>query len=142
MFTKETRTRVLYNGIELPRTWPPQERLSRDPMRLPYIEDPPAVIPIDVGRQLFVEDFLIERTALKRTFHQAEYHSANPVIVPDKQWEVAGKSRMAYAYSGGAWYDPADGVFKLWYSAGLCVPEIEGYGTYYLCLATSEDGIH
>ena len=33
----------------------------------PYLKSPPAVIPIDVGRQLFVDDFLIEQTTLTRT---------------------------------------------------------------------------
>lgn len=142
MLTKEKKSRVLYNGIELPGNWPPRERLSREQMPLPYIENPPEIIPIDVGRQLFVDDFLIGSTTLKRTFHQAEYHPANPIIEPEKPWETAGKSTMAYAYSGGAWYDPNDELFKLWYSAGLCVPEMSGYGTYYLCLATSQDGVH
>ena len=133
---------ILYNGIELHDRWPPREPLSREPMPLPYIENPPQIIPIDVGRQLFVDDFLIENTTLRRTFHRAEYHPFNPVIEPEKPWETAGKSTMAYAYSGGAWYDPTDKLFKLWYSAGLCVPEIKGYGTYYLCIATSTDGVH
>ena len=35
----------------------------------PYLVDPPAVIPIDVGRQLFVDDFLIQSTSLTRRFH-------------------------------------------------------------------------
>ena len=34
----------------------------------PYLVSPPAVIPIDVGRQLFVDDFLIEQTTLTRVF--------------------------------------------------------------------------
>ena len=59
---------VLYNGIELPSKWPPRrtaaEIKSGEPMRVPYLQHPPAVIPIDVGRQLFVDDFLIDRTTL------------------------------------------------------------------------------
>ena len=66
----------LYNGIELPDAWPPV--YDRDPKEsqipVPYLTNPPAVIPIDVGRQLLVDDFLIEKTTLKRTFHTAEYH--------------------------------------------------------------------
>ena len=42
----------LYNGIRLPARWPPRiERLSRQPMRVPYLEQPPEVILIDVGRR-------------------------------------------------------------------------------------------
>lgn len=56
---------TLYNGITLGDKWPPQaEKLTRQPMPVPYLENPPEVILIDVGRQLFVDDFLIEH----RTF--------------------------------------------------------------------------
>src|SRR5207249_2773255 len=59
---------TLYNGIELPSPWPPKvTALPRDPVTPPYLKSPPKVIPIDVGRQLFVDDFLIEETTLKRT---------------------------------------------------------------------------
>ncbi|MFQ5810123.1 MAG: hypothetical protein ACE5JM_10940, partial [Armatimonadota bacterium] len=79
---------TLYNGIVLPETWPPQiEKLTREPMSLPYLEAPPAVIPIDVGRQLFVDDFLIDETTLARTFHSAEYYPDNPVLTADQPWE-------------------------------------------------------
>ena len=48
---------TLYNGIELATCWPPgQQALSREPMPVPYLDSPPYVIPIDVGRQLFVDD--------------------------------------------------------------------------------------
>lgn len=59
---------TLYNGISLPDEWPPRDidTGSRDPLPVPYLQAPPAVIPIDVGRQLFVDDFLIRRTDLAR----------------------------------------------------------------------------
>src|SRR5689334_10757993 len=66
---------LLYNGIRLPREWPPRDEVkveSREVMPVPYLNAPPVVIPIDVGRQLFVDDFLIEKTTLKRTFHHAQ----------------------------------------------------------------------
>ena len=75
---------ILYNGIALPAKWPPnrsaQEIASREPMPVPYLRKPPAVIPIDVGRQLFVDDFLIETTNLRRTWHKPEYHQGNPEL--------------------------------------------------------------
>src|SRR5438094_931347 len=83
---------VLYNGIRLAAPWPPRVRsLSSEPMPVPYLAAPPAVIPIDVGRQLFVDDFLIQETTLRRTFHQAEYHPASPVVRPDQPWEQTGR---------------------------------------------------
>src|SRR5205823_1581426 len=53
---------VLYNGVAMPKNFPPvlaPTQMLRTPY---YINNPPNVIPIDVGRQLFVDDFLIEQT--------------------------------------------------------------------------------
>src|SRR5688572_14813302 len=63
---------TLYNGIRLPEVWPPTGMIvdSYDPMPVPYLVSPPRVIPIDVGRQLFVDDFLIEKTTAQRKFHR------------------------------------------------------------------------
>ena len=75
---------TLYNGIQLPRIWPPHAAdFSADPVTPPYLVSPLKLIPIDVGRQLFVDDFLIEKTTLKRTHHLAEYHKDTPVLRPD-----------------------------------------------------------
>src|SRR5579871_6667954 len=63
---------TLYNGIRLPAVWPPhQTELPAVPIPPPYLTSPPEIIPIDVGRQLFVDDFLIAETTLERTFHAA-----------------------------------------------------------------------
>jgi len=124
--------RALYNGIELPETWPPRAKdFADDPQRPPYLVSPPKLVPIDVGRQLFVDDFLIEETTLKRTFHHPEYYSANPVLKPEKPWELGGRA-YTMPFSDGVWYDPKDGIFKMWYFAG------SGAST---CYATSKDGI-
>ena len=125
---------TLYNGIQLPSEWPPRNQpvSSEPPDTPPYLLSPPAVIPIDVGRQLFVDHFLIEETNLRRKFHAARYYPDNPVIKPDKPWEATGTSRrQAMAFSDGVWYDPQDRIFKAWYVAGPA--------TLY---ATSKDGVH
>ncbi len=125
---------TLHNGIVLPDEWPPRiEKLSREPMPVPYLEKRPEVVPIDVGRQLFVDDFLIEHTTLKRTFHAARYHPASPVLRPDREWERSGDAKpCAMVFSDGVWYDPAERIFKMWYMGGY------GRGT---CYATSTDGV-
>jgi hypothetical protein len=118
--TRKAQCPVLYNGIELPADWPPRRQaLTREPMRVPYLESPPSVIPIDVGRQLFVDDFLIAETTLKRVFHRA--------------WEQEGPAPFAAVFSDGVWHDPADGLFKMWYSGGYLGST---------CYATSVDGVH
>jgi hypothetical protein len=128
-----TVDRVLYNGIRLPEPWPPmQEVLTSEPMRVPYLQAPPAVIPIDLGRQLLVDDFLIAHTTLRRTYHRAQYHPASPVVRPDRPWEQTGNSPMAMVFSDGVWHDPRDRLFKMWYMGGQLRST---------CLATSRDGI-
>jgi hypothetical protein len=123
----------LYNGIRLSDPWPPRDRaLSLEPMAVPYLKSPPTVIPIDLGRQLFIDDFLIEKTTLRRTFHQARYHPANPVLRPDKPWERTGRDPAAMPFSDGVWYDPQDRLFKMWYMGGIVRST---------CYATSKDGV-
>ncbi len=79
---------VLYNGIELPSPWPPFRRqIDREASFPPYLTRPPEVIPIDVGRQLFVDDFLIEECELDRAYHSAAYIQGNPVLRPETPWE-------------------------------------------------------
>ena len=55
--------RTLYNGIILPSVWPPKNIniSSYEPMNVPYLQTPPEVVPIDVGRQLFFDNFQIGR---------------------------------------------------------------------------------
>ena len=125
---------VLFNGIHLPAMWPPRaQKLTREPMEVPYLSHVPAVIPIDVGRQLFMDDFLIESTTLRRTFHAAQYYSENPVLKPDRPWERTEPNAMAMVFSDGVWFDPHDRRFKMWYMGGNVAST---------CYATSKDGLH
>jgi len=129
---------TLYNGIVLPDQWPPEkDRLTLEVMEVPYLDAPPEVIPIDVGRQLFVDDFLVEKSNLRRRFHLPTSHPNNPVIGPDREWE-----RYVLPYSGGVWHDPADNLFKMWYCCRA--GEIDGRPFRWgpVCLATSTDGVN
>ncbi len=134
-----TAGETLYNGIVLPDAWPPKiEQLTREPMPVPYLERRPEVVPIDVGRQLFVDDFLIEQTTLTRTYHSATYHPACPVLKPDKPWESLAHQQPSprsgsMVFSDGVWYDPSDKLFKMWYMGGICNST---------CYAASKDGIY
>ena len=139
----QPRGEVLYNGIHLGTPWPPDNRyFSPDPIEPPYLADPPPVIPIDLGRQLFVDDFLIEETSLARTFHRAVYHPASPVLRPETPWErrdeYADRTQTkpnpsAMVFSDGVVFDPKDRLFKMWYMGGY---------SQNTCLATSTDGIN
>ncbi len=124
-----------YNGLPRPESWPPQVTLSRKPLPPPsYLTSPPKHIPIDLGRQLFVDDFLIENTKLERRHHVPDYHPSNPVLKSQKVWE---KDKAA-PFSDGVWFDPKDNLFKMFYWAR---GDLEGKPTYSTCLATSRDGI-
>jgi hypothetical protein len=130
----EAQGEVLYNGIALPPLWPPRRAdIDRQPLPPPYLLAPPRRIPIDVGRQLFVDDFLIESATLQRVYHQASYHPATPILRPDQPWECTGKGPMAMVFSDGVWFDPADRLFKMWYYAG--------HGGGATAYALSHDGI-
>jgi hypothetical protein len=132
----------LYNGITLGSPWPPPLQVPDEhPVAPPYLVAPPAEIPIDVGRQLFVDDFLIETTNLQRTWHAATYHPSSPVLRPETPWEQTGElaprsspgtNPTAMVFSDGVFYDPQDRLFKMWYMGGY---------TSFTCLATSPDGI-
>jgi hypothetical protein len=134
--------RTLYNGIVLANPWPPRRaQLSAAPERPPYLAAPPAVIPIDVGRQLFVDDFLIQESSLYREFHQARYHPASPVLKPERPFERqdpyaamtgTAPSASAMPFSDGVFFDPADRLFKMWYMAGY---------QQHTALAISRDGV-
>jgi len=93
----------------------------------------PDARPLVPGRQLFVDDFLIEHTTLTREFHQPVKHSGNPVLAPESALENANNLPLAGPKSGGVWWDPQDRQFKLWYEAGWL-----GASAY----ATSADGLH
>lgn len=134
---------ALYNGIVLPSQWPLQRNYAseiRSGMNPFYLTSKPAVIRIDVGRQLFVDNFLIATTNLTRKFHYPEYHASSPVLVPDQAWEKQGaKGGFAAPFSDGVWYDEAEGKFKMWYMAGGGTYATSGAGI--TCYAESTDGI-
>lgn len=136
MNTCDDSGEILYNGIRLPREWPPKNIVgeSREPAEIPYLMNPPSIIRIDVGRQLFVDDFLIGETTLQRTFHKPEWYEHNPILEPTTTLEMnGGLCPVACPFNDGVFYDPNEKVLKMWYHAGW----FDGIG-----YAVSEDGLH
>lgn len=115
----------LYNNILLSDIDAPS-----DAEHVPYLENPPAVVDISVGRQLFVDDFLIEKTELVPEYHKAK-KTGQPVLSPETPWEKEG-GPCACPKSGGIWYDEKEKKFKMWYEAGWL---------RHMCYAESEDGL-
>jgi len=131
----ENTGEVLHNGIRLPARWPPRGVRPDDtsPMPVPYLDAPPDVIPVDVGRQLLMDDFLIEETTLKRSFHLARKYEGNPVLKPEAPLETnRPRNAIACPKDGGVWWDHEDALFKMWYEAGWI---------HTICYATSKDGL-
>lgn len=125
---------LLYNGIKLPDIWPPSNIPDNfDPMPVPYLNNPPEVIPIDIGRQLWVDDFLIKETTLEREFHLAVKYEGNPILNPETEWENWLRWPSAAPVSGGVYWDSTEQLFKMWYEACFI-------GS--LAYATSRDGIN
>ncbi|MDR2704756.1 MAG: hypothetical protein LBC02_03155 [Planctomycetaceae bacterium] len=126
---------LLYNGIRLPSVWPPRDvKKDRSVKPVPYLNDIPSVLPINVGRQLFVDDFLIESTTLQRQFHYPVKYAGNPILKQETKLELNnGEQTCATLFNDGVVFDPADKMFKMWYHAGWFD------GTAY---TVSQDGLH
>lgn len=130
---------VLYNGIELPEVWPPEYPLevftARKCLPVPYLKNPPEVIPLGIGRELFVDDFLIESTSCSRSFHYPEKYSGNPILKPETELELGNLQHPSCACpkSGGVWFDYDQQIYRMWYEAGFLG---------FICYAESRDGIN
>lgn len=133
---------ILYNGIRLPEQWPPKYYVPsvRETQRMPYLEEGPQVIDINVGRQLFVDDFLIAETDLSQVCHKPRMYEGNPVLEGDKEWDYRDGVPWGDTYSGGVWFDELDNKFKVWYRSG----EYEYQGKTIACTGYAEslDGKH
>lgn len=134
---------TLHNGIKISKQWPPRYEVSTVPteMPVPYLINKPQVIPINTGRQLFVDSFLIKNTDLQFIYHTPSFYEKNPVLEPDKEWEKTTEGSLyAAPFSDGIWYDGIDGKFKMWYLAGAGKIHMEDKQTFYTCYAESTDG--
>lgn len=139
----QTDDRILYNGIVLPEQWPPvyEEPLSATAMPVPYLDNKPSVIPVNVGRQLFVDDFLISESDMEMIVHTPDFYSGNPVLEPTETWEnTVGGAPYAAPFSDGIWYDETEGKFKMWYLAGAGLLHKQSNQTFYTAYAESTDG--
>ena len=130
---------IHYNGICIPENYhfgydAEQGGVTTAPYLLPPSKGgyAPETICVDIGRQLFVDDFLIEKSdGLQRIFYAAQ-KAPDPVLVPETEWELTYNPSTACT-SGGIWYDESEQIYKMWYEAGF---------NNRLAYATSKDGIH
>ena len=120
--TKPENGEVLYNGIVLPEVWPPKNmsQASNAVMDVPWLgKMHPGTVTIDVGRQLFVDDFLISSTTLERKFHKPVKYSGNPILTSETDLErPSSHFKGAVPKDGGIWWEPKKNAFMMWYEAG------------------------
>lgn len=126
---------TLSNGIQLPNVWPPQYPIptERHEMPVPYLRHKPQVLPINNGRQLFVDDFLISQTNLQRVCHTPDFYQGNPVLEPSEKWENTTEGApYAAPFSDGIWSDEKESVYKMWYFASAADAQREQSDLLYL----------
>ncbi len=99
--------RILVNGVEVSAEWPPHYpgKIGRKSLPVPYLEVPQKIIPVNVGRQLFVDNFLIDSTNLTPVYHTPVFIDKNPVLSPDRAWEYNSSGLFGAPFSDGIWYD-------------------------------------
>lgn len=103
---------------DIPKT---MNKYGAEKLPVPYLDKKPEIIDINVGRQLFVDDYLIQKTNLIRCWHKPKKSDKNPVFYPETDMEKGvktGHSAMAAPFSDGVWYDGYENKFKMWYHAG------------------------
>ena len=86
--------------------------------------------PIKVGphRQLFVDDYLIEKMdGVKRVLNPVTKHPKNPLVVSDRPWEGVD----VYVY-GTVLYDEERGLYRMWYTS---------WRPHVVCYAVSKNGL-
>ena len=135
---------LLFNGICLSRAtpWPPTQLPpceTATPVP-PYLQAQPPVINITIGRQLFVDPFLISQAdGLTTVYHKPRYDDLrNPALASDRPWELwnygiqsgEGYCGVATPFAGGVWWDALATEYKLYYRCGQT-----------MCLATSSDAL-
>ncbi len=88
------------------------------------------IINIDIGRQLFIDDYLIDTFLnINKLFHQTVIIK-EPILYPEFPFE----GNMTAPLMDAVLYDPLQKEFILWYIADSNVPHC-------LCIAKSNDGI-
>lgn len=93
-----------------------------------------SAINVDGFRQLFIDDHVIaQMQSVRRTFHAAKRHEANPIIHGDHPW----LDGFAYLY-GSVERHPETDKLRLWYMSRF---KKAGKFVWTMCLTESADGI-
>eukprot|EP01052_Picozoa_sp_SAG31_P031909 SAG31_NODE_3437_length_4274_cov_2.610778_1_plen_1124_part_00 len=146
------KTELLPNGICLPAEWPPRFDPETPPKTLffnaPPTTPPPQVVNITLGRQLLVDDFLIEEMrGLERTQHKPVWEK-DAVLSPDLPWETIDLNDARHQKenrTGGGWPQSTQLGSAQPYSGGVHWHQDKFIAHYQtndgdVCYAESRDG--
>ena len=117
--------RPLWNGLCQPtKNWPPNQPLTRQVLTPTYLTAKPRSINVTIGRQLFVDTFLVHSSHnIKTTFHAPDYaadDAVNPVLKSTEPWEV-GETAVGLAgtvKAVGVWWVSATRRYEMFYRCG------------------------
>ena len=135
--------RMLWNGLCQPtKNWPPNRPLTRKVVVPKYLTTKPRVINISIGRQLFVDTFMVQSAHnVKTTFHAPEYAddddssmmTSNPVLKSTEPWEIGETAGglAGTAKAVGVWWLAEQNRYEMFYRCGSNA----------LCLAYSADAV-
>jgi hypothetical protein len=117
---------LLVIGLILSTVWVARSTADDWVTLAPLPSEPP--LRIGQQKQLLVDrELLADWGKVRWIQEKVKKHPSNPLIGPDQPWEKT----LGYGmYPTSAIYDPADGLFKLWYT----IERVVGY-------VTSKDGI-
>jgi hypothetical protein len=83
--------------------------MSRKSFEIPYFINIPEKISIDIDRQLYVDNFLIDSTSLTRVYYVAIKIEGNPLFKPETATELDRNNiPVAAPFNDGLWYDYRD----------------------------------
>lgn len=149
------------SGIVRPRPWPPRDvdfntRIASDPPQAPrtpasppYCRDTLSVRRIDGGRQLFVDNYLLDwrRTRnVTRTWGRLKIKDPK-VLAPTGPMDASCHTKdckprkTARPFGGGSLYDPVRKRLLLWYRCGWRGVSYRGVPGGRTCVASSTDGL-
>ena len=144
MNTEQSRARCMLPNVT------EEQLIARRPAQPPYLSlgNATAPISIDYGRNLFVDDFLVEWTNATRVFHQAIHRSvvlwpsAEEKLVADIEQNASGVPRSlrvhsARPFGGGVFFDDVRHRFVMHYRCLWLLSHARGRG----CVAYSDDGV-
>ena len=72
----------LYNSLTKPDVWPLRFEFDgiRMPMPINYIQQATEVLSMDVGCEVLVDDFILEKSTLERAFHRPRKSDRNHIL--------------------------------------------------------------